>query len=103
MSPKPRSAPLLDPSSMDGTSLLLKLDSLLVRSGETWTAMLPLRGVIDPRASPGALAQDAALLDLKNESNALYRTYRQEALILALLGSVAIVACSPSAFGRSVR
>jgi predicted exporter len=85
-----RSAPLLDPSSMDGTSLKLKLDTLLVRSGETWTAMLPLRGVIDPRAISGRLGQDAALLDLKNESNELYRTYRQEALILALLGSVAI-------------
>jgi predicted exporter len=87
---KARSAPLLDPSSIDGTSLKLKLDSLLVRSGETWTAMLPLRGVTNPQAISERLSQDAVLLDLKGESNLLYRTYRQEALILALLGSVAI-------------
>jgi predicted exporter len=87
---KARSAPLLDPSSIGGTSLKLKLDSLLVRSGETWTAMLPLRGVTNPQAISERLSQDAVLLDLKGESNLLYRTYRQEALILALLGSVAI-------------
>jgi predicted exporter len=87
---KARSAPLLDPSSIGGTSLKLKLDSLLVRSGETWTAMLPLRGVTNLQAISERLSQDAVLLDLKGESNLLYRTYRQEALILALLGSVAI-------------
>lgn len=92
---KARTMPLLTPASLDGTSLRLKLDSLLVRSGTGWTAMLPLRGVTDPQALAARLAGDpaaqgAALLNLKEESDSLYRTYRQEALTLALLGAVAI-------------
>lgn len=97
-----RNAPLLDPSSLDGTGLKLKLDSLLVRGGEGWTAMLPLRGVTDPRAISGRLGQDAVLLDLKAASNELYRTYRQEALVLALAGSVAITVLLAAGL-RSVR
>ena len=85
-----RSAPLLDPSSMDGTSLKLKLDTLLVRSGETWTAMLPLRGVTDPQAISEAPRPGCRPARPQERVDRLYRTYRQEALILALLGSVAI-------------
>lgn len=87
--------PSLDRTSLQGTSLSLKLDSLLVKRGANWAAMLPLRGVADPRrlgdeviklGEPGVV-----LLDLKGESDQLYRTYRHEALLLSLLGSLVIV------------
>ncbi|CAO3425800.1 MMPL family transporter [Azospirillum endophyticum] len=92
---KARMQPLLTPANLDGTSLKLKFDSLLVRHGTGWTAMLPLRGVADPQALAARLAGDPALrgailLNLKEESDSLYRTYRQEALALAVLGAVAI-------------
>ncbi|MBP2302031.1 MMPL family transporter [Azospirillum picis] len=90
-----RTRPPLTSASLDGTGLKLKLDSLLVRSGAGWTAMLPLRGVIDPAALAARLdgdpaAQGAVLLNLKEESDRLYRTYRQEALTLALIGAAVI-------------
>ncbi|WP_037446808.1 MMPL family transporter [Skermanella stibiiresistens] len=98
-----RNAPTLDPSSLDGTNLKLKLDSLLVRNGEGWTAMLPLRGVADAKAiADGVGGQSAVLLDLKEQSDWLYRTYRQEALTLALLGGAAITVLLGVAL-RSVR
>ncbi|MBP2306700.1 MMPL family transporter [Azospirillum melinis] len=104
---KARTMPLLTPASLDGTSLKLKFESLLVRSGTGWTAMLPLRGVTDPRALAARLsgdpaAQGATLLNLKEESDSLYRTYRQEALTLALLGAAAITLLLALAL-RSVR
>ncbi|MGA1860717.1 MMPL family transporter [Azospirillum sp. 11R-A] len=106
-SEKARTMPLLTPASLDGTSLKLKVDSLLVHSGTGWTAMLPLRGVTDPKALAARLAGDpaaqgATLLNLKEESDSLYRTYRQEALTLALLGAVAITLLLALAL-RSVR
>jgi predicted exporter len=87
--------PLIGRDSLRGTRLNLRLESLLVRRDDGWTAMLPLRGVTDAAgiardlaAPPGA---HAVLLDLKGESDALYRTYRAEALAHSLLGAVAIV------------
>ncbi len=95
-----RTLPLVDRNSLRGTNLALKLDSLLVRRGSGWTAMLPLRGVSDAagiaRAMdtfPGALSDaQAVLLDLKGESNRLYADYRREALTHSALGVAAIVA-----------
>jgi predicted exporter len=104
---KARTQPLLTPASLDGTSLKLKFDSLLVRTSAGWTAMLPLRGVKDPqglavRLVDAPMAQGAILLNLKEESDSLYRTYRQEALTLAVLGAIAITALLAAAL-RSVR
>ncbi|MDP1633568.1 MAG: MMPL family transporter, partial [Gallionellaceae bacterium] len=39
--------PLLDRAALQGTALGLKLDTYLVRRGEGWSVMLPLRGVKD--------------------------------------------------------
>lgn len=104
---KAQTQPLLTPASLDGTSLKLKLDSLLVRTGSGWTAMLPLRGVTDPQTLSIRLAGDpamkgAVLLNLKDESDSLYRTYRQEALTLAVLGAIAITVLLAAVL-RSVR
>jgi predicted exporter len=57
--------------------------------------MLPLRGVIDAAAIARDIAAPAGaravLLDLKRESDSLYRTYRAEALAHSLLGATAIL------------
>lgn len=91
-----RAAPLLDRQSLQGTHFALKVDSLLVNHGTGWTAVMPLRGVKhadnitrEMNAPEGATA---VLLDLKAESERLYRDYRREALGHALLGAGAIVA-----------
>jgi predicted exporter len=87
--------PLIERSSLAGTRLGLRLETLLARRDGGWVAMLPLRGVTDAAgigreiaAPPGARA---VLLDLKRETESLYRTYRAEALTHALLGAAAIV------------
>ena len=90
-----RSQPLLERASFNGTALALKIDSLLVRRGSEWVAMMPLRGVGDTGAIQGALApatgSDTVVLDLKGASDALYRGYRSEAIGHALIGAAAIV------------
>jgi predicted exporter len=86
--------PLLDRDSLQGTSLALKLDSLLVKRTNGWSAMLPLRGVADA----AALGQEierlpekrAVLLDLRRESDQLYQTYRREVINFSMLGAGAI-------------
>jgi len=87
-------APLLDRGQLEGTSLGLKLDSLLTQMHGAWFAMLPLRGVKDARRVQDALGAlgdaDVRLLDLTREADALYRAYRTQALWLAIAGVGAI-------------
>lgn len=87
--------PRLEPSSLQGTSLALKTDALLSRRGNDWAAMLPLRGVRDAAALTHALEPhltgNGMLLDLKDASDELYRSYRHEAVSHALIGAAAIV------------
>jgi predicted exporter len=85
--------PLLERSSLQGTSLALRLDALLVQRGAGWTAMLPLRGVSDAHAIAARLAElpDVTTLDLKRQFDELYRGYLREALLHSLLGAAAIV------------
>jgi predicted exporter len=89
-----RTQALLDRSSLEGTSLALRLDSLLVKQGSGWAAMLPLRGVRDAPAIEREIARSspvpALLLDLKRESDQLYQTYRAEVIFNSLLGVAAI-------------
>jgi predicted exporter len=88
-----REMPLLERDSLEGTRLALRLDSLLAGRDDGWVAMLPLRGVTDAAgiAREIAAVPRAVLLDLKGESESLYRTYRTEALAYSLLGAAAIV------------
>jgi len=94
-----RAQSLLESASLQGTGLALKLDSLLVKrdsEGQAgWTAMLPLRGVTGSAAIGRDIArlanQQAELVDLKRESDALYQTYRREVITYSLLGAGAIV------------
>jgi len=91
-----RTVPFVDRDHLQGTNFALKLDTLLVRRGPGWAAMLPLRGVSDAAGIAreiGALSgARAVLLDLKGESERLYGDYRREALTHSLLGAAAIVA-----------
>ena len=90
-----RSAPLLQRESLGGTKLGLRLEALLVQRDHAWYAMLPLAGVKDVPDLKRALAPlydaQVVLLDTKTETDAIYATYRREAVSLALLGAVAIV------------
>ena len=81
--------PLLERARLQGTSLGLRLDSLLVQRASGWIAMLPLRGVTDVGALAAALPA-GALLDMRQELDALYRGYLREALINSLVGAAAI-------------
>ena len=88
--------PLLTRASLNGTTLALKLDSMLIKREGSWVAILPLQGVHDPARIDAALRglgrQGLVLLDLKGESDRLLSGYLREAQTLALLGSLAITA-----------
>ncbi|MBR0567187.1 MMPL family transporter [Azoarcus sp. L1K30] len=102
-----RQRPLLDRASMAGTSLALAVDAMLLDSAHGARALLPLRapttgrqaGLIDADAVRAELATVALpatsppprFLDLKHESDALYRGYLGEAIQLSLGGVLAIL------------
>ncbi|WP_412478393.1 MMPL family transporter [Azonexus sp. IMCC34839] len=86
--------------NLNGTSLALAVDSLLLQRPEGWSVLLPLRPpggrdglelrIGDIRA---ALTGSGALfIDLKHEFDDLYADYLHEALLLSLAGVAAIVA-----------
>lgn len=90
-----RVGPLIKRSSLAGTALATKLDSLLLQRRDRWTALLPLRGVDDTAAiarAVSAAGRAYTLLDLKVETDRIYNQYRTRAETFALLGALAIVA-----------
>lgn len=99
-------SPLLNRADLDGTSLALRLDSLLLRGPHGWTALLPLRGVSHPDLLAAQVAgfrePHLLLLDLKTESDRLLEAYLHEALTLSLVGCLVIVALLSVSL-RSVR
>lgn len=89
-----RSQPLLTPESLKGTNLGLQAESLLAHYDDGWRAMLPLRGVVDAETIRKAFDRpdgSVILLDLKNESDALYESYVSEAVTLSIFGALAIL------------
>ncbi len=90
-----KTSPLLDHRSFEGTSVALKLDSLLFQQRGAWVAMLSLRGVTDIAAVADSIAHlnvpGVTFVDLKAESDQLLRVYRREAVLLALVGGLVIV------------
>jgi predicted exporter len=99
-----RQAPLLSRSDLDGTTLATAVDSLLVRLGSGWTALLPLRSTRQAQAASAvdvARLNDAlaplsvpgvtiAPLNLKAESDRLYDDYLRSAIRLCCGGLIAI-------------
>jgi predicted exporter len=89
-----KTTPLLTRQSLQDTALALKLDALLLERRDRAVAVLPLHDVADPGRIADAFAATPGiqLLDLKTESDRLLHRYRQEALLLSSLGSLAIAA-----------
>jgi predicted exporter len=83
----------IGPSTLDGTSLMLRLEALLLHRDGGWTAMLPLRGVTGSASVAAAVGREpmAELIDLKAASNDLLRDFLREGTTLAGLGTGAIV------------
>ena len=95
-----RHAALVTPEDLRGTSLATGFDALILQQRDRWNALLPLHAVgpsapIDDARVNAALALDPAdqaqLLDLKGESDALYGNYLREAIHLSLAGFVALI------------
>jgi predicted exporter len=105
-----RSAPLLDRSALAGTAFAIKVDGLLVTRKDSALALLPVRGLKDParlrQTIAGLNTPGVSLIDLKYESDQLYGGYRHQALLNALLGSLAIAVLlmvSLRSVGRALR
>jgi len=96
-----RNAPPLSLSSMAGTALAFRAESLLRRDvgvdgtqADGWYAVIPLRGVTDPAAVARGVAAmgDAQVrwIDLRAESSAMMTTFRQRAMLYSGLGALLI-------------
>jgi predicted exporter len=86
-----KTGPGLARASLAGTTLALKLDSMLLKRGDRWVVILPLQDVRDPAQIAAALQGSGTLLDMKGESAQLLSGYLAEAQTLALFGSLAIM------------
>ncbi len=95
-----RRGPLMSAADLDGTSMAAGLESLTMHSEAGWSALLPIhaadpaRPLIDIAQVRLALAAahcGAEVLDLKQESDALYSDYLRDAMRLSLGGALAIV------------
>lgn len=90
-----RRQPLLERAALDGSSLALAVDSLLLHGSRGWSALLPLRpGAVDIDTGElrQALAGSGALfIDMKTEFDRLYSDYLHEAMWLALSGMAAVM------------
>jgi len=96
-----RHAPLVTVQNLQGTSLRAGFDALILHERDRWNALLPLHAADSAQAVDTARVraalQDAKLeetrvLDLKQESDALYASYLSEAIHLSLGGVLAILA-----------
>jgi predicted exporter len=95
-----RRGPLMSAADLAGTSMASGLEALTMHREGGWSALLPLHAAggsrpdIDVSRVRRALAQvnsSAQVLDLKQESDALYSHYLREAMHLSLAGFAAIV------------
>ncbi|MCC6608697.1 MAG: hypothetical protein IT515_03340 [Burkholderiales bacterium] len=89
-----RAAPLLEPEDFAGTAWGVALRALLFEQGGHWVGLAPLSGVADPGALQRMIAglADPAVwaFDLKGESEAMLRGYRDQALALSAAGVILI-------------
>jgi predicted exporter len=90
-----RTGGLLDRADLQSTAFASQVDSLLLERRGAWYAMLPLLDVAVPGDVEAALSgfdpQLVMLVDLKTETDALYRGYRIQILTFAIIGTVAII------------
>lgn len=89
-----KASPLLSYANLP-PALALQLDSMLVRRGDAWDVIAPLRDVADPASVAMAIAgmklPGIAFVDLNRESDELLHTFQREATLLAASGSIAIL------------
>ncbi|MDO9392526.1 MAG: MMPL family transporter [Methylotenera sp.] len=94
-----RNQPLLQRSDLEHTSMAMAVDAMLLQQGSRWSALIPLtapeNGNIDAAQVRAVLKQaqvpNALFVDMKTESNRLYSSYMTEAIMLSLVGLLAIV------------
>jgi predicted exporter len=96
-----RRAPPVGEQDLQGTSLRAGFDALILHERDRWNALLPLHAAdaaqpLDTArvkaALQGAGLEETRVLDLKQESDALYASYLSEAIHLSLAGMLAILA-----------
>ena len=90
-----KNLPPLDGQRVHNTVLGTKIHSLLFREQKTWVGLVTLQGVTDrtPLIALGKDPNDRELyyLDLKQESNAMVNTYREEMIKFLSMGVVTIM------------
>jgi predicted exporter len=95
-----RHAPPLTAQDLQGTSIRAGFDALILHQRDRWNALLPLHAAdpaqpIDTARVRAALEaadlKEAQVLDLKQESDALYASYLSEAIHLSAAGVLAIL------------
>jgi predicted exporter len=95
-----RHTPLVTAHDLQGTSLDAGFEALILRQKDRWNALLPLHAApkhqaLDRSQVAAALQRaelnDALVLDLKQESDALYAGYLTEAIHLSLGGALALI------------
>jgi len=95
-----RHAPLATLQDLQGTSLRAGFEALILHQKDRWNALLPLHALSSTRAIDmtrveealqRAKLDDARVLDLKQESDALYASYLREAIHLSLAGILALI------------
>ena len=91
-----RKAPLLQESDLQGNTLGLKVQSLLLHDHEGVAALVTLSGVADEARLQQALqalqAKGVIAIDLKDDTGRLVNGYRDQSLRLSILGLLLIAA-----------
>jgi len=82
-----RTAPLITEQNLP-PPLALRVDSMLMHTGNRWTVIAPLTGV----TNPAQLAASVQLVDLDHESLELLKVFQSDSCKLAGIGSLAILA-----------
>jgi predicted exporter len=85
-------------ADLRGTSIGMVVNSMLIRHGHGWDAILPLKapasGIVDAQRVRASLARHhitgAMLVDLSGASNQLYKSYLINGIKLSLAGVVSI-------------
>ena len=106
-----REQPLLRAADLDKTSMSMAVDTLLIRQGQHWSALLPLTALpgveINPKHIRSALhtlaLPDVLFVDMKAESDRLYSGYLHEAILLSLGGLAGIIGLLLVVFRSPVR
>lgn len=91
--------PLLNVSDLQGTSMAMAVDAMLIQKAKHWSALLPLTAIPGKdinadrisAALAGAHLSNALFVDMKAESDRLYSGYLHEAIGLSLGGLLAII------------